>query len=81
MSLSQSTLGERYRVKIITWLKEGYKAKAQEALEMGLISEVVSHEQLLARAQVGMPCRLQPAPDKHFRSSGRNGQERGENGG
>lgn len=32
-------------------LKEGYKAKAHEALEMGLISEVVRHEQLLARAQ------------------------------
>lgn len=33
-------------------LKEGYKATAKEALEMGLISEVVSHEQLLSRAQV-----------------------------
>ena len=37
-------------------LKEGYKAKAQEALEMGLISEVVSHEQLLVRAQVCLEC-------------------------
>ena len=35
-------------------LKEGYKATAQDALEMGLISEVVSHEQLLSRAQVGL---------------------------
>lgn len=32
-------------------LKGGYKATAQDALEMGLISEVVSHEQLLSRAQ------------------------------
>ena len=44
-------------------LKEGYKAKAHEALEMGLISEVVRHEQLLARAQVGkgiVNCNLHP---------------------
>ena len=57
-------------------LKEGYKAKAQEALEMGLISEVVSHDQLLARAQVGRPCRLQPAP--HNISGARGGM--GKNG-
>ena len=33
-------------------LKEGFKANAFEALEMGLISEVVPHEKLLSRAQV-----------------------------
>lgn len=32
-------------------LKEGFKANAFEALEMGLISEVVPHEKLLSRAQ------------------------------
>ena len=64
-------------------LKEGYKAKAHEALEMGLISEVVRHEQLLARAQVGKGIALSTATctPQHFRSSGRNGQGRGESGG
>ena len=33
-------------------LEEGWKPKAEEAKEIGLVSEVVPHDQLLARAQV-----------------------------
>ena len=33
-------------------LEEGWKPKVEEAKEIGLVSEVVPHDQLLARAQV-----------------------------
>ena len=51
-------------------LKEGYKANAQEALDMGLISEVVSHEKLLSRAQVFHQLRRKPPKTTVFQELG-----------